>query len=196
LSLAKYVEREFDQAKEHMGTSVFIRDHLCEFAFIDVQKHAMDAQNVHTTGSYIRAIVKRAKGLVQEVEEEELIERRRGRSVLNSRFLVIFSNSYWVSNLLYCPTLDDYRAKRFRKWFKLYRGYSYLLLTFLAYLMLATVVSHLHHQGLLQTSWFTEFFHVEHFMVVPVAGQGAEREESFLSLGPLLRHPAHSFLGH
>merc|ERR1719335_976579 len=46
LSLSKYVEREFDQAKDHMGNSVFMRDHLCELAFEDVQKHALDSGKV------------------------------------------------------------------------------------------------------------------------------------------------------
>merc|ERR1719235_1897263 len=74
LSLSKYVEREFDQAKDHMGNSVFMRDHLAEFAFRDVKSHAESCQKVHTTGSYIRAIVKRAQGLLAEVAEEELKE--------------------------------------------------------------------------------------------------------------------------
>lgn len=168
LSLSKYVEREFDQAKDHMSNSVFMRDHLCEYAFDDVQKHAKSAQKIHTTGSYIRAIVKRAQGLVGEVEEQELKDRQKGRSVLHSRFLVVFSSNYWVSRLLYCPMLDDYRAMRFRKWFKLYKGYTYILLIFLAYLMLATCVTHLHHQHILGTSWFTVWFNVEHFLIIPV----------------------------
>lgn len=168
LSLAKYVEREFDQAKDHMGNSVFMRDHLCEVAFEDVQKHALDSGKVHTTGSYISAIVKRASSLVAEVHESELAKRKQSRSILHSRFLVVFSSTYWISKLLYCPTLDDYRAKRFRKWFKLYKFYTYILLIFLMYLTIATVVTHLRHQQIINASWFTTAFNVEHFLIVPV----------------------------
>lgn len=167
LSLSKYVEREFDMAKDHMGNSVFIRDHLCEFAFRDAQKHAMDNGKVHSTGSYIRAIVKRAQALIEEVNAEELAQKGKGRSILHSRFLVVFSNDYWVSNLLYCPTLDDDRAMQFRRWFKLYKGYTYMLLVFLLYLMVATVITHLHLQHILETSWLTRFFNVEIFLILP-----------------------------
>merc|ERR1719359_1135545 len=166
LSLSKYVEREFDKAKDHMGNSVFMRDHLCEFAFRHAQKHAMESGKNHSTGSYIRAIVKKAQAVVQEVTEEELKDQHKGRSILHSRFLVVFSNTYWVSNLLYCPTLDDYRATRFRKWFKLYKGYTYVLLAFLSYLMVATCVSHLHHQHLIGASWLTRSFSIEPFLIV------------------------------
>eukprot|EP00746_Dinoflagellata_sp_MGD_P002378 gnl/MRDRNA2_/MRDRNA2_104623_c0_seq1.p1 gnl/MRDRNA2_/MRDRNA2_104623_c0~~gnl/MRDRNA2_/MRDRNA2_104623_c0_seq1.p1 ORF type:complete len:468 (-),score=69.75 gnl/MRDRNA2_/MRDRNA2_104623_c0_seq1:3-1406(-) len=171
LSLSKYVEREFDQAKDHMGNSVFMRDHLCEFAFHDVQTHSQQAQKVHTTGSYIRAIVKRAQSLLDEVHEDDLKKRKAGRSILHSRFLVVFSSTYWVSSMLYCPQLDDYRAQRFRKWFRVYKGFTYFLLLFIAYLTLATIVSHLHLQHLIETSWLTEWFNVEHFLIVPVGGQ-------------------------
>jgi len=178
LSLSKYVEREFDQAKDHMGNSVFMRDHLCEYAFKDVQSNAHKVNKVHSTGSYIRAIVKRAQSILDEVKEEELQNRKKGRSILHSRFLVVFSESYWVSNLLYCRALEDYRAKRFRKWFKWYKLYTYVLLVFLTYLMLATVVSHLHHQHHLATSWFTQWLDVEHFLIVPVGGKSAAKKAS------------------
>jgi hypothetical protein len=186
LSLSKYVEREFDQAKDHMGNSVFMRDHLCELAFEDVQRHSLQAQKVHSTGSYIRAIVKRAQGLLAECAEDDLKARKRGRSILHSRFLVVFSSNYWVSSLLYCASLDDYRAKRFRKWFRLYKGYTYLLLLFLMYLMTATVISHLHHQHKIETSWLTEWFDVKHFLLVPVGGQPPPRDDSFLFVGHFL----------
>jgi len=165
LSLAKYVEREFGEAKAHIAKSVFIRDYLCEVAFEDVQKHALDAGKIHTTGSYIRAIVKRAQGLIDANAPPPL----KARSIFHSRFLVVFSNAYWVPRLLYCPSLDDYRARRFRKWFRLYKAYTYFLLVFLAYLIFSTVVSHLWHQRYIGSSWFTRWFSIEPFLIVPVS---------------------------
>merc|ERR1719213_427379 len=162
LSLSKYVEREFDQAKDHMGNSVFMRDHLCEYAFKDVQSNAHKVNKVHSTGSYIRAIVKRAQSILDEVKEEELQNRKKGRSILHSRFLVVFSESYWVSNLLYCRALEDYRAKRFRKWFKWYKLYTYVLLVFLTYLMLATVVS-IRYVRNTRSTYVYNLYHLNHF---------------------------------
>lgn len=168
LSLAKYVEREFESAKDHMSNSVFMQDHLCEVAFDDVQQHAHRVRKIHTTGSYIRAIVKRAQGLVEEVADQELRDARKARSIMHSRFLVVFSSTFWVSRLLYCPSLDDYRAQRFRKWFRWYKLYTFSLLPFLAYLMFATVITHFHHQHIIPTSWLTKWFNVENFLIVPV----------------------------
>jgi hypothetical protein len=170
LSLAKYVEREFDDAKTHMQCSVFIRDYLCRDAFMRVRDSSRKQQMIHSTGSYIKAIVKKAQKLC--AHEEKWNQPKEtvlgGQDHRMDSFWMAFSRHYWVTDFLYCPALEDKRAQKFRWWFRLYFFYTTVLLLFFVYLGIATIVSHLHHQQIIETSFLTRWFKVENFLVVPV----------------------------
>merc|ERR1719321_137567 len=170
LSLAKYVEREFDDAKVHMQNSVFIRDYFCKKAFERVRDSSRRVKKIHTTGSYIKSIIKMAEKMATTEkqwtgEAEAVIENEAAGY---DSFFVAFSNKYWVSDFLHCPALEDKRATKFRRWLSIYMVYTFMLMGLFVYLAIATVISHLHHQGLLETSLLTEWFKVDNFMVVPV----------------------------
>lgn len=169
LSLAKYVEREFDDAKVHMHNSVFIRDYFCKKAFERVRDTARKVDKIHTTGSYIKAIVKMAEKMATEKQWTGEVEAEiENEAAGYDSFFVAFSKKYWVADFLYCPALEDTRARKFRNWFRAYAVYTFLLMALFLYLFVATVVSHLHHQGVLESSLLTQMFKVDHFMVVPV----------------------------
>lgn len=167
VSLAKYVEREFDDAKIHMQNSVFLRDYLAKQAFERVRDSSRKMKKVHTTGSYVKAVVKMAIKMCR-TEKEWSMPVAGDEHAGHDSFFVAFSRHFWVTDFLYCPSLEDARAKKFRAWFRVYFAYTLLLLFFLSYLTIATIVSHLYHQGKLSESLLTRWFQVENFLVFPV----------------------------
>jgi hypothetical protein len=167
VSLAKYVEREFDDAKVHMQNSVFLRDYLCRQAFERVRDTSRKMQKIHGTGSYVRAVVKMAMKMCRTEKQWSLQYQGDEHSGYDS-FFVAFSRTYWVTDFLYCPQLEDKRARKFRAWFRVYFIYTFALLTFFLYLGVATIVSHLYHQRKIEESMLTRWFKVENFLVFPV----------------------------
>lgn len=167
LSLAKYVEREFDDAKVHMQNSVFLRDYLMRRAFLRVRDTSRKMKKIHTTGSYVKAIVKMAEQMCL-TESEWMSEVMADEAAGQDSFFVAFSNSYWVTEFLYCPALEDARAKKFRLWMRVYITYTVILMLFLTYLAMATIISHLHHQRIIGQSLITDWFQVQNFLVFPV----------------------------
>jgi len=185
LSLSKYVEREFDDAKIHIDTSLFMPDYVARQGFIaartskvkEISRSKASTESgesspvrlaaAHTTGLYIRAIATKAMHL--EAKGKLLAPEHDEAGTGQDSLLSTFRSDYWVVAFLFCPHLEDERAVRFRRVLQIYKAYAFLMVGFLIYLFLCSGVSHLQRQGRIEESTFTNFFHVERFLIMPVA---------------------------
>jgi len=193
LSLGKYVEREFDDAKIHIDNSVFIRDYLMRQAFEIVKTDARKEAKSHRTGKYIRAIVSTAEQLVREsmVDETGSITLQGDAASGKETFFMAFSQSYWVNDFLYCPSLRDKRALKFRRLFLVYKVYTWCLMLFLLYLAFATCVSHLRHQRWIDESILTRWFRVENFLIVSFGPKVEQEAQNFFRYSEQLASRVH-----
>lgn len=159
LSIAKFVEGDIDWAKEHFEESFFVRDFVAKQAFLNVREEVARVQHIHTTGTFILAISAEASNMADrgdldmDLEPEGMFEA--------------WSNKYWVTDFLYSKHLDDKRATRFRHWFMGYMIYTVIMLVLLFYLAVSTTITHLHQQHVIEESWATRLFTVDHFKVMP-----------------------------
>merc|ERR1719408_333914 len=170
LSLAKYVEREFENAKVHIDSSLFMPDYVARQGFIAVQAGMgiMTSQGAPpTTGTYIRAIAQKAKEL-DSAGKLHSAENDVAAQIQQSLF-ASFRSDYWVVAFLFCPHLNDERAVKFRRLLIVYKIYAFLMVGFLLYLFVCSGVSHLQRQERIQESTFTRMFHVERFLIMPMA---------------------------
>merc|ERR1719329_648210 len=69
-------------------------------------------------------------------------------------FLDAWSMSYWVRGFLFSTRLKDLRARRFERWFTIYAGLTYVIMTVLVYLMFTSIVSCLLRQEVLADTWY------------------------------------------
>jgi len=165
LSLAKYVEREFEDAKVHIDSSLFMPDYVARQGFKAVQGTIASQSN--TTGTYIRAIALKAKEL--DSQGKLVAAENDVASQIQQSMFASFRSDYWVVAFLFCPHLNDERAVKFRRWLMVYKMYAFLMVGFLLYLFVCSGVSHLQRQERIQESTFTRIFHVERFLIMPMA---------------------------
>merc|ERR1719408_63836 len=127
LSLSKYVEREFEDAKIHIDTSLFMPDYVARQGFIaarsaktkEIKLRSMSTEafgsprtaeadgspvrltTAHTTGMYIRAIAQKAMYL--ESKGKLLAPEHDEASTGQDSLFASFRSDYWVVAFLYCP---------------------------------------------------------------------------------------------
>jgi len=167
VSLCQFVEQGFDEAVTHIHESVFMRDYVVRQACVEVNEHLKE-DRFHTTGEYIKGMVQKAEVLdFTGVLETEGVYERGIETMFTAmrQSLLPGGSGYWISDFLEYPEFDDPLSSRFRSVFRIYRYFTATLLCGLMYLYVATVVTHLHHQGWVETSWLTTLLSVEPLMI-------------------------------
>lgn len=167
LSLAKFVEGDVDWAKRHFRECFFMRDFVAKKAFQNLELHAsaqdedgtINVKQVHATGTLINAITDEAIRMAKAGDMTGFDKEDEG-------MFAAWLNTYWVTQLLYSPALQDGRANTFRRWFRCYLYANLLFMLFLFYLTFCTVITHLRMQGTIPSSWLTETFTVSHFAFI------------------------------
>lgn len=162
LSLSKFVELNVDWAKRHIAMSYFIRDYVAEDAYWRIWGGSA-GHEVFTTGEFIRELVKECESLEKlDNQFDVLAVRSEGQAMLQQ-----WAPDYWVTDFLYTtqimddPEEGDTSRQDFRLWFRVYLWYTILISTLLVYFLLATLTTHLYHQGVIADSEFTHWFSID-----------------------------------
>lgn len=180
VSLAKYTEKDFKAAQDHLSKSYHMKDFVFRRAF-EFLAEEPEFLHKHNFSTCIKLIMQKAKEMKHEGEIKSDFELGLGGG-----FFVAFSPRYWVTRMLYQESFQGERQRRFIFWFRIYVVYTYLVLFFLLYLTMVTAVSHLREQNIIEPSEFTRWFRVENFVVAPQAtAEPTPAPESSLLLIPL-----------
>lgn len=154
LSLAKFVEFDPAWSFHHVNHCFFLRDFVAKEAYFNVCNRR-EIDDIRTTGSLIRAVTEEASGMWER--DDELKETNFYNTDIHYSLL----RNYWVTNLLWNENLQDARAIKFRRYFRIFTIYNGFMFALLFYLYISTIISHLHARKVMPTSIVTHVFSID-----------------------------------
>mmetsp|Transcript_75839 Transcript_75839/g.149959 ORF Transcript_75839/g.149959 Transcript_75839/m.149959 type:complete len:454 (-) Transcript_75839:68-1429(-) len=128
ITLSNYVSRNFEDALHHVGSCLFLRDYIVKAGLRSLQR----GRGFRTKAGMGISI----QDIVQEIENLET------QGKLKDAKPDIHDNHFWMSEIIYVLNHPDERSVSFRFWFRIYRCYTILMLSFLIGLWLSTQWRH------------------------------------------------------